>query len=86
MSLLQHRNASFWAIKTPGVIFDEMRAAKTDMEALGRDISATFRRPFEAQLASATQQFVQTYGRRPCRARRRRSGRALVDAAISHGA
>ncbi len=65
MSYDQHRDASFWAIKTPGVILDEMRAAKTDIEALGRDISDTFRRPFETQLASATQQFVRTYGRRP---------------------
>ncbi len=65
MSYDQHRDASFWAIKTPGVILDEMRSAKTDIEALGRDISDTFRRPFEAQLASATQQFVRTYGRRP---------------------
>ncbi len=60
-----YRDASFWAIKTPGVILDEMRAAKTDVEALGRDISSTFRAPFETRLASATQQFVTKYGRRP---------------------
>lgn len=60
-----HRNTSFWAVKTPGVILDEMRAAKTDLEALGRDISDTFRRPFEAQLASATQQFQRRFGRLP---------------------
>jgi hypothetical protein len=65
MSHHHRRDASFWAIKTPGVILDEMRAAKTDIEALGRDISDTFRRPFETQLANATQQFVRTYGRRP---------------------
>ena len=59
------RNASFWAVKTPGVILDEMRAAKADIEALGRDISNTFGQPFDAQLASATQRFVQKYNRRP---------------------
>jgi hypothetical protein len=60
-----HRNTSFWAVKTPGVILDEMRAAKTDLEALGRDISTTFRAPFETQLANATQLFLKKYGRRP---------------------
>lgn len=59
------RNASFWAVKTPGVILDEMRKAKSDIEALGRDISSTFAQPFEVQLASATQRFAQKYGRRP---------------------
>jgi len=60
-----HRNTSFWAVKTPGVILDEMRAAKSDIEALGRDISDTFRRPFETQLANATTQFQQKYVRLP---------------------
>lgn len=59
------RDASFWAVKTPGVIFGEMRSAKAEIESLGRDIYATFRRPFEAQLAAAEQRFVDTYGRKP---------------------
>lgn len=59
------RDASFWAIKTPGVILDEMRAARSEIESLGRDIYATFRRPFEAQLGAAEQRFVKTYGRKP---------------------
>lgn len=58
------RDASFWAIKTPGVILDEMRAAKSELESLGRDIYATFRRPFEAQLGAAEQRFEKTYGRK----------------------
>jgi hypothetical protein len=62
---LAPRGASFWAIKTPSVILDEMRAAKSEIEALGRDIYATFRRPFEAQLALAEQRFVARFGRRP---------------------
>jgi hypothetical protein len=37
----RYRDASWWAVKTPGVILDEMRAAKTEIEALGRDIHAT---------------------------------------------
>lgn len=61
----QHRDASFWAIKTPGVILDEMRAARTDIEALGRDITSTFRTPFEVQLALATQRFILKFNRRP---------------------
>ena len=59
------RGASFWAIKTPGVILDEMRAAKSEIESLSRDIYATFRRPFEAQLGAAEQRFVKTYRRQP---------------------
>lgn len=59
------RGASFWAIKTPGVILDEMRAAKSEIESLGRDIYRAFRRPFEAQLAAAEARFAKTYGRAP---------------------
>jgi len=59
------RNASWWAIKTPGVILDEMRAAKSEIEALGRDVYAMFRRPFEQQLALATTQFVAKFKRPP---------------------
>jgi hypothetical protein len=62
---IPHRDASFWGVKTPGVIFDEMRATKSDIEALGSDISMTFRRPFEAQLTAAEQRFVKSYGRKP---------------------
>lgn len=60
-----HRNASFWGVKTPSVILDEMRAAKTEIESLGRDIYATFRRPFEAQLSGSELRFQKTYGRKP---------------------
>jgi len=47
------------------VILDELNAAKNDVESLGRDIYATFRRPFEAQIAAAEAQFLKTYGRKP---------------------
>lgn len=42
-----------------------MRAGKTEIEALGRDIYATFRDPFKAQMEAAEARFVQTYGRKP---------------------
>lgn len=59
------RDASFWSIKTPGVILHQMGAAKTEIESLGRDIYAAFRRPFETRLAAAEQRFIKTYGRKP---------------------
>jgi hypothetical protein len=59
------RSASGWGIKTPGVILSEMRITKTEIEALGRDIYNTFRRPFEAQLAQAEARFETAYGRIP---------------------
>jgi hypothetical protein len=62
---LLYRGASWWSVKTPGVILDEMNAAKNEVESLGRDIYATFRRPFEAQLAAAEERFFKTYGRKP---------------------
>ena len=60
-----HRGASWLSVKTPAVILDEMRAAKNEVEALGRDIYASFRRPFEAQLVAAEERFLKTYGRKP---------------------
>jgi hypothetical protein len=59
------RGASWWSIKTPAVILDEMNAAKNEVESLGRDIYATFRHTFDAQLAAAEARFLKTYGRKP---------------------
>lgn len=59
------RNASWFAIKTPGVIRDEMTTTGKEIRALGTDIATTFRRPFEAQLASAEARFERQYGRKP---------------------
>jgi hypothetical protein len=59
------RNASWWAIKTPGVIWDEIKTTDNEIVSLGRDIYATFRRPFEAQRAIALARFKETYGRDP---------------------
>lgn len=59
------RNASWWAIKTPGVIWDEMMTTQNEIYSLGRDIYATFRRPFEEQQAIAMARFEKTYGRKP---------------------
>jgi hypothetical protein len=61
----RHRDASWLAVKTPAVILDEMRAARNEVEALGRDIYATYREPFKAQLAAAEEHFLKTYGRKP---------------------
>lgn len=61
----RHRDASWWSVKTPGVILDEMGAAKNEIESLGRDIYATYREPFKAQLAAAEERFAKTYGRKP---------------------
>jgi soluble lytic murein transglycosylase-like protein len=61
----RHRDASWWSVKTPSVILDEMRAAKNDVESLGRDIYATYREPFKAQIAAAEERFFKTYGRKP---------------------
>jgi hypothetical protein len=58
------RNASWWAIKTPGVIWDEMMTTQNEIYSLGRDIYATFRRPFEEQQALALARFEKTYGRK----------------------
>jgi len=60
-----YRGASWWSIKTPGVILDEMNAAKNEVESLGRDIYATYRHPFDAQHTAAVERFVKTYGRKP---------------------
>lgn len=59
------RNVSWWAIKTPGVILDEMRVAREEVESLGRDIYATFQEPFSQQLAAAVARFEREYGRKP---------------------
>jgi len=44
-----HRNASWWAIKTPGVILEEINTTDTAVNALGRDIADTFHEPLAAQ-------------------------------------
>ena len=59
------RNASWWGIKTPGVIWDEMMTTRNEIRALGTDIANTFRRPFEAQLAQAEARFEKEHGRKP---------------------
>jgi hypothetical protein len=56
------RNA--W-VATPGLILSEMNLTNQDILALGRDIRASFRRPFEAQLAAAEARFEKEYGRVP---------------------
>jgi Transglycosylase SLT domain len=61
----RHRDASWWSIKTPGVILAEMSAAKNEVESLGRDIYATYREPFKTQIAAAEERFFKTYGRKP---------------------
>jgi hypothetical protein len=59
------RNASWLAVKTPGVIHDEMMTTDNAIRALGADIDTTFRRPFEQQLAQASARFDKQYGRKP---------------------
>jgi hypothetical protein len=59
------RNASWFAIKTPGVIRDEIMTTDHEVRALGTDIANTFRRPFEAQQAKAEMRFEQELGRKP---------------------
>jgi hypothetical protein len=56
------RNA--W-VATPGLILSEMNLTNQDILALGRDIRASFRRPFEEQLAAARDRFAREYGRIP---------------------
>lgn len=43
------RNASWWAVKTPGVILDEINTTDTAVNALGRDIADTFHEPLSVQ-------------------------------------
>lgn len=59
------RNASWFAIKTPGVIWDEMMTTRSEMRALGTDIANTFRRPFEQQQTIAEARFEKQFGRKP---------------------
>lgn len=59
------RNASWWAVKTPGVILDEMNITNEDVRALGRDIYATFRRPWESEFEKANARFRAERGRAP---------------------
>lgn len=44
-----HRNASWWAVKTPGVILDEIATTDTAVNSLGRDIADTFHEPLAVQ-------------------------------------
>lgn len=59
------RNASWWAVKTPGVIKEEMNITNQDVMAIGRDIRDAFRRPFEAELDKAIARFKVERGRAP---------------------
>jgi len=59
------RNASWWAVKTPGVIGDEIKITQEDVSALGRDIYATFRRPWVEQFDKARARFKTERGRDP---------------------
>ena len=40
-----YRNASWWAVKTPGVILDEINTTDTAIQGLGRDITDLFHEP-----------------------------------------
>lgn len=60
-----HRNASFWAVKTPGVILDEINTTDNAIRALGKDIWATFRESFETQQRLAETRFERERGRKP---------------------
>jgi hypothetical protein len=44
-----HRNASWGAFKTPGVILDEINTTDTAVNGLGRDIADTFQEPLSVQ-------------------------------------
>ena len=59
------RNASWWAVKTPGVIKEEMNITNQDVMAIGRDIRAAFRGPFESELERAMARFKAERGRAP---------------------
>jgi len=59
------RNASWWAVKTPGVIWEEIQITDKDVRALGRDVYATFRRPWEEQYDLARERFKTERGRSP---------------------
>jgi hypothetical protein len=59
------RNAGWWAVKTPGVIKAELDLTNQDVLALGRDIRAAFRRPFETELEKALARFKAERGRAP---------------------
>mgnify|MGYP001256907573 CR=1 FL=1 len=59
------RNASWWAVKTPGVILAEMNITNADVSAIGRDIYSTFRQPWEAEYDKARARFRTERGRDP---------------------
>ena len=58
------RNASWFAIKTPGVIADEIKQTDAAIRVIDRDITATFRNPFEQQLNKARADFERANGRK----------------------
>jgi hypothetical protein len=49
-----YRNASWWAVKTPGVILDEINTTDTAIRGLDRDVADAFREP----LATPQRAFV----------------------------
>jgi hypothetical protein len=53
------RNASFWAVKTPGIILDEINTTDAAVRALGRDISDTFHEPLSARQRAFVQQWAE---------------------------
>jgi len=59
------RNVAWLGIKTPGVILNEMNITEVDVRALGRDVYATFRRPWEVQFEQARGRFKRERGREP---------------------
>lgn len=59
------RNASWWAVKTPGVIKEELTITHQDVMSIGRDIRAAFRRPFETEMEKAAARFKSERGRAP---------------------
>jgi hypothetical protein len=60
-----HRNASFWAVKTPGIILDEISTTDNAIRALGKDIWDTFRESFTTQQRLAEARFERERGRKP---------------------
>ncbi len=61
----EHRNAGFWAVKTPGVILDEINTTDNAIRALGKDVWDTWREPFATQQRLAEARFEREHGRRP---------------------
>jgi hypothetical protein len=59
------RNAGAISVKTPGAILDEIHTTDTAVRALGADIWAQFKTPFEQQQDAAEARFLCELGRKP---------------------